>query len=88
VGVEDRDEELRAIAQRLRALGVRPEQLTIEPWDDSQVVITGSYLERLDPRYGPKLTLDAVFTTAAISMDYEEALKSLSKLVPEWHDDR
>jgi hypothetical protein len=82
-----RDQELRAITERLRSLDVRPDQLTIERWDDSQVLVSGSYLERLDPKYGTKLTAEAVFRTHAISMDYETVLESLDRLVSEWKRD-
>jgi hypothetical protein len=78
--------EVRAANQRLRSLGVRPDELTLSPLGAADIWLEGTLIERLDPDYEPKLGAEFVYKTAAISMGIPDAWAAIGKLVPGWHE--
>jgi hypothetical protein len=77
----------KAINRRLRALGVKADELTLRAMA-GDVFVVGSLLQHLDPEYGPKGQGEFVVTTAGVSMSPEDALSALGELVPNWNKDR
>jgi hypothetical protein len=79
--------DLKAINMRLRALGVKADELTLRAMS-GDVFVVGSLVQHLDLEQGPKGQGEFVFTIAGVSMSPEAALSALGKLVPDWSKDR